>query len=124
MNSYQVVIPQWLARRLATWVVPGSNPGKGVLLILNKKERFIGIGIVTYMDLSTPQRFKRSREKCSPNEELKALNQALELHSRAAPSVEAHHCVNGSDTVRKSGGRRIIKKVLRRYLFNISLECF
>ena len=30
-----------------------------------------------------------------------------ELHIRAAPSVEAHHC---PDTGRNSGGRRIIKK--------------
>ena len=35
---------------------------------------------------------------------------ALELQSRAAPNVEAHHRVNGSDTERNSGGRRIIKK--------------
>ena len=43
-----------------------------------------------------------------------ALNQepALELHSRAAPSVEAHHCVNGPDTERNSGGRSIVKKLL------------
>ena len=37
---------------------------------------------------------------------------ALELHSRAAPSVEAHHHVNGPDTGRNLGGRRIIKKGL------------
>ena len=43
---------------------------------------------------------------------LQALNQepALELHSRAAPSVEAHHCVNSPDTGRNSGGRRTVKK--------------
>ena len=29
----QVVIAQWLARRLATGEVPGSNPGKGDNLI-------------------------------------------------------------------------------------------
>ena len=34
----------------------------------------------------------------------------LELHSRAAPSVESHHHVNGPDTGRNYGGRRIIKK--------------
>ena len=35
------------------------------------------------------------------------LEPALELHSRAAPSVEAHHRVNNPDTARNSGGRRI-----------------
>ena len=41
---------------------------------------------------------------------LQAPNQdpALELPSRAAPSVEAHHLVNGPDTGRNSGGRGII----------------
>ena len=45
-----------------------------------------------------------------------ALNHepALELHSRAAPSVEAHHRVNGPDTERNSGGRWI-KKILWHY---------
>ena len=37
---------------------------------------------------------------------------AQELHSRAVPSVEAHHCVNGPNTKRNSGGRQIIKKAL------------
>ena len=39
---------------------------------------------------------------------LQAPNQepTLELHSRDAPSVEAHHRVNGPDTGRNSGGRR------------------
>ena len=32
----------------------------------------------------------------------------LPLHSRAAPSVEAHHHVNSPDTGRNSGGRCII----------------
>ena len=36
---------------------------------------------------------------------------ALELHSWAAPSVEAHHSVNGPNTGRNSGGRQI-KKVI------------
>ena len=35
---------------------------------------------------------------------------ALELHSRDAPSVEAHHRVNGPNAGRNSGGRRIINK--------------
>ena len=35
---------------------------------------------------------------------------ALELQSRAEPSVEAHHPVNGPDTGRNSGGRRTGKK--------------
>ena len=34
---------------------------------------------------------------------------ALELHSRAVPSVDAHHGVNGPDTGSNSGGRRIKK---------------
>ena len=34
---------------------------------------------------------------------------ALELHSRAAPSLEAHHHVNGPDIVRNSRVRRIKK---------------
>ena len=38
--------------------------------------------------------------KQAPNQEL-----ALELHSRAALSVEAHHPVNSPDTGRNSGGR-------------------
>ena len=33
---------------------------------------------------------------------------ALELHSRAAPSVEAHHRVSGPNTERNSQGRRMI----------------
>ena len=37
----------------------------------------------------------------APNQEPKQ-----ELHSRAAPSVEAHHLVNGPDTGRNSRGRR------------------
>ena len=45
---------------------------------------------------------------------IKAPNQepTLELHSRAAPSVEAHHRVSGPTTGRNSGGRQIIKKTL------------
>ena len=35
---------------------------------------------------------------------------ALELQSRAAPNMEAHHRVNGPDTERNFGGRRIINK--------------
>ena len=35
---------------------------------------------------------------------------ALELISRAVPSVEAHHCSVGSDAGRNSGGRQIMKK--------------
>ena len=34
---------------------------------------------------------------------------AIELHSRAAPSVEAHHSFSGPDQGRNSGGRWIIK---------------
>ena len=33
---------------------------------------------------------------------------ALEPHSRAVPSVEAHHRVSGPNTGRNSGGRWII----------------
>ena len=36
---------------------------------------------------------------------------ALELHIRAAPSVEANNCVNGPDTRRNSGGSRKFKKI-------------
>ena len=35
---------------------------------------------------------------------------ALELHSIAAPSVEAHQRVSGPNTGRNSGERQIIKK--------------
>ena len=31
----QVVIAQWLARRVATGEVPGSNPGKGENLLIS-----------------------------------------------------------------------------------------
>ena len=37
----------------------------------------------------------------------------LELHSRAVPSVEAHHRVNGPNTGRNSGDRQIIKKEIK-----------
>ena len=39
---------------------------------------------------------------------IKALNQepALELHSRAVPSLKAHHRGNGPDKGRNSGGRQ------------------
>ena len=36
----------------------------------------------------------------------------LDLHSRAAPSVEAHHHSGGPDKGRNSGGRRIKKCVI------------
>ena len=45
---------------------------------------------------------------------------ALELPSRAAPSVEAHHRSDGPDTGRNSGGRRIIKtkrKIFPKFYF-------
>ena len=46
---------------------------------------------------------------------LSSQEPALELHSWAAPSVEAHHHVNRPDTGRNSGERQIrnydIKKV-------------
>ena len=37
------------------------------------------------------------------------LEPTLELHSRAAPSVEAHHGIDDPDTGKNSGGRRIKK---------------
>ena len=37
---------------------------------------------------------------------------ALVLHSRAAPSVEAHNCVSGPNTGINSVGRQIIKKII------------
>ena len=40
---------------------------------------------------------------------------ALELHSRAAPSVEAHHLVNSPVTGKNFGGRRI-KKIVPVFL--------
>ena len=36
LENYQVVIAQWLARRLATGEVPGSNPGKGENLLISE----------------------------------------------------------------------------------------
>ena len=44
---------------------------------------------------------------------IQAPNQepALKLHSRAVPSVDAHHHVNGPDTGINSRARRIIKKI-------------
>ena len=42
---------------------------------------------------------------------------ALELHSRAAPSVEAHHHLDGPDAGRNSGGRQLIKKVNAMIVF-------
>ena len=55
---------------------------------------------------------------------MKAPNQeaALGLYSRAAPSVEAHHYVNGPDTGRNSGGRQIKKKLFRRLLPDLILS--
>ena len=41
---------------------------------------------------------------------------ALELHSRAAPRVEAHHRVNNLNTGRNSGGTRIIKKTMCTFM--------
>ena len=35
---------------------------------------------------------------------------ALELHSKAAPRVEAHQHSDGPDAGENSGGRRVIKK--------------
>ena len=46
---------------------------------------------------------------------------ALELHSRAAPSVEAHHHVSGANTGRNARGRRI--KKMQAY-FNTSKVWF
>ena len=44
---------------------------------------------------------------------IKTQEPTLELQSRAAPSVEAFHSVNGPDTGRNSRGRRVIKKSLK-----------
>ena len=35
----QVVIAQWLARRLATWKVLGSNPSRGENLLISDKKK-------------------------------------------------------------------------------------
>ena len=36
VGTNQVVIAQWLAQRLATREVPGSNPGKGENLLISE----------------------------------------------------------------------------------------
>ena len=46
---------------------------------------------------------------------------ALELHSRAVPSVEAHHHVHSPNTGRNSGGSQIIKNCIR-YFIVVSLS--
>ena len=55
---------------------------------------------------------------------IQAPNQepALELHRRAAPSVEAHHHIKGPDTGRNSRGRRIIKKLLANNIYILLLD--
>ena len=40
------------------------------------------------------------------------LEPTLELHSRAVPSAEANHLVNGPYTGRNSGGRQIKKRYI------------
>ena len=47
---------------------------------------------------------------------------ALQLHSRAAPTVEAHHRVSGPNTGRNSGGRWIQKKEKKTFGKNIELR--
>ena len=47
----------------------------------------------------------------------------LELHGRAAPSVEAHHRVSGPNTGINSGGRRIIKKKLPKWDWDLFSCC-
>ena len=57
-----------------------------------------------------------SKAKKAPNQ-----SPALELHSKAAPNVEAHKCVNGPDTGKNSGGGQIKKSfLLSGILFAIS----
>ena len=46
----------------------------------------------------------------------------LELHSRAAPSVEAHHHVSSPNTGRNSGGRWI-KKLKFKIKIQVGLLC-
>ena len=46
------------------------------------------------------------RLRYAPNQE-----PTLELHIRAAPSVEVHHLVSGPTTGRNSGGRQIKKPI-------------
>ena len=47
-------------------------------------------------------------------------SETLELHSRAVPSVEAHHRSDGPDTERNSGSRRIIIKKMCQVIFFIT----
>ena len=50
IQDYQVVIAQWLARCLATGEVQGSNPGKGVnLLVSNLKRKLINSNLKAIM---------------------------------------------------------------------------
>ena len=87
-------------------VVLSSNPGKGCYvdgklsgncinsfshMAINNHEPSIGVVCILLI---------------SPKSE-----PALDLHTRAAPSVEAHYHVNGPDTGRNSGGRRIVEKI-------------
>ena len=48
----------------------------------------------------------------------------LELHSKAAPSVDAHQHVNSPNTGRNSGGRWIIKKTMLLKTFTVVYNFF
>ena len=41
----------------------------------------------------------------------------LEIHNRAVPTVEAHHCVNSPDTGRNSGGRQMKKNLKSNFFY-------
>ena len=63
------------------------------------RNRMLHVG---YHDVNETQLTKPSTNlDTSPKSE-----PALELHSRAAPSLEAHHCKDGPDAGRNSGGGR------------------
>ena len=63
----------------------------------------------SYATYESPQTYLDTSPKSEPG---------LELHSRAAPSVEAHHPSVGPDTGINSGGRRI-KNTSRKIVLNV-----
>ena len=71
------------------------------------RKRYRGEALWSHLDKLLDERVKALKPIWiqAPNQE-----PALELHSRAAPSVEAHHRSVGPDARRNSGGKGIIKK--------------
>ena len=64
---------------------------------------------------------KQTQQDAKSAQKMNNIEPTLELNSRATPSVEAHHPVNGPDTGRFSGGRRI-KNLTFKFEFQINLE--